>query len=65
METMRSICSAFSPYPPWSAPEQALTQLKVIAETVLRPAPKGEDTTKHLRPGEAPLPEADKRGKTP
>jgi hypothetical protein len=45
--------------------EQALTQLKVIAETVLRPAPKGEDTTKHLRPGEEPPPEAGQKGKTP
>ena len=45
--------------------EQALTQLKVIAETVLRPAPKGEDTTKHFRPGEEPKPDADQQGKKP
>jgi hypothetical protein len=45
--------------------EQALTQLKVIAETVLRPAPKGEDTTKHSRPGEEPRPDAGQQSKKP
>jgi hypothetical protein len=45
--------------------EQALTQLKVIAETVLRPAPKGEDTTKHLRLGEEPRPDAGQQSKKP
>jgi hypothetical protein len=45
--------------------EQALTQLKVIAETVLRPAPKGEDTTQHVRPGEEPKPDAGQGGTTP
>ncbi len=29
--------------------EQALSQLKLVAETVLRPAPKGENATKHER----------------
>jgi hypothetical protein len=37
----------------------------VIAETVLRPAPKGEDTTQHVRPGEEPKPDAGQGGTTP
>lgn len=45
--------------------EQALSQLKLVAETVLRPAPKGEDRTRHLRPGEEPPPDAAQKGKTP
>lgn len=45
--------------------EQALSQLKLVAETVLRPAPKGEDRTKHLRLGEEPKPDAGQSGTTP
>lgn len=32
--------------------EQALTQLKLVAETVLRPPPKGRDRTQHPRDGD-------------
>jgi hypothetical protein len=45
--------------------EQALSQLKLVAETVLRPAPKGEDTTKHQRPEEKPQPGAAQQGTAP
>jgi hypothetical protein len=44
--------------------EQALSQLKLVAETVLRPAPKGADRTRHLRPGEDAKPDAVEKGTT-